>query len=376
MSGAADFVPGETHSFHTQRPAGKPFTFTVQADSHLDLGTSPDVYVRTLRNALADGPDFHIELGDTFMTDKFARYSDAISQYRAQRYYFGSLCHSAPLFFVLGNHDGETGNRLDGTAENMSVWSARTRKLYLPNPYPDTFYTGNNAEQPFIGKLGDYYAWEWGDALFVVLDPFWYTTARRVQGDDYWGRTLGEPQYRWLKTTLETSKAKFKFVLIHHLVGGATREARGGAEAARFFEWGGRDLDGSSTFSTRRPGWDKPIHTLFVDHGVSVVFHGHDHFYARQELDGVVYQLVPQPGNPRYGAPRSAGEYGYRQGELLNGPGYLRVRVTPEQTSVAYVLSVLPDDERDDRKNGQVMARYSIPGRVRAYPTTGGSSTE
>jgi len=29
----------------------------------------------------------------------------------------------------------------------------------------------------------------------------------------------------------------------------------------------------------------------------SAVFKGHDYFYARQELDGIVYQLVPKPLN-------------------------------------------------------------------------------
>ena len=243
----------------------------------------------------------------------------------------------------------------------MTVWSANTRKKFFPNPYPDAFYTGNSALEPFVGKLGDYYAWNWGDALFVVLDPFWYTTARRSRGDDHWGWTLGEAQYRWLEKTLGASKARFKFVFIHHLVGGATPEARGGAEAAAFFEWGGRDLDGSWAFEKRRPGWGRPIHQLLVDSYVSAVFHGHDHFYARQDRDSVVYQLVPQPGNPRYGMPRSAEEYGYRQGELLNGPGYLRVSVLPQRAKVEYVLSVLPGDERFDRQNGQVVAKYSLP---------------
>ena len=35
----------------------------------------------------------------------------------------------------------------------------------------------------------------------------------------------------------------------------------------------------------------------------SIVFHGHDHLYARQDLDGIVYQEVPQPGTPGCEAP-------------------------------------------------------------------------
>ena len=71
--------------------------FTIQADSHLDQGMRPALYERTLANALADQPDFHIDLGDTFMTDKYPNFKDALPQYFAQRYYFGRIAHSAPL---------------------------------------------------------------------------------------------------------------------------------------------------------------------------------------------------------------------------------------------------------------------------------------
>lgn len=60
------------YSFQTARPPGKAFTFTVTADSHLDINTDPAIYQNTLASALADKPDFHIDLGDTFMTEKHA----------------------------------------------------------------------------------------------------------------------------------------------------------------------------------------------------------------------------------------------------------------------------------------------------------------
>ncbi len=63
----------EEHTFHTQRTPGSPFTFTVTSDSHLDENTSGEVYLRTLANALNDAPDFHLELGDTFMTGKYVQ---------------------------------------------------------------------------------------------------------------------------------------------------------------------------------------------------------------------------------------------------------------------------------------------------------------
>jgi len=325
------------YSFHTARPPGSGFTFTVTADSHLDENTDPAVYQRTLANALADKPDFHIDLGDTFMTEKHLNREDAAKQYLAQRFYFGAFCHSAPLFLVLGNHDGESLRGRGREADSLPVWSNMMRKRYFPNPVPDTFFAGNATRHPEAGLLEDCYAWEWGDALFVVLDPYW-STQRQRGGSDLWSQTLGTDQYQWLKRILETSRAKFKFVFIHHLVGGADNQNRGGAEAAPFYEWGGKNADGTDGFAQHRPGWSVPIHRLLVQSRVSVVFHGHDHFYAHQELDGVVCQLVPQTGYPGNGKPpRSTAEYGYLSGTILGSPGHLRVKVSAQRAKVEYV---------------------------------------
>ena len=68
--GSAGFTARDEHTFHTQRPPGSSFTFAIEADPHLDEGCNPDVYRLTLENALADQPDFLIDLGDTFMSDK------------------------------------------------------------------------------------------------------------------------------------------------------------------------------------------------------------------------------------------------------------------------------------------------------------------
>ena len=348
------FAHSDEYTFHTQCATNSPFTFTVQSDSHLDENTSPAVYERTLANVLADRPDFHFELGDTFMTDKYVKPELSQPQYLAQRYYFGLLCHSAPLFFALGNHDGELGNK------GSNVWATQTRKRYIPNPVPDKFYTGNQAVEPSIGNIEDYYAWKWGNSLFVVLDPFRYTTKRSREKKDNWDRTLGRQQYDWLKTTLAKSDARFKFVFLHHLVGGADQSARGGIEAAPFYEWGGKSSDGKDDFGRMRPGWRQPIHAMLVEHGVSIVFHGHDHLFVKQDLDGIVYQEVPQPGYPRFGNVRSAAEYGYLSGEIQGSSGHIRVNVQNKVVRVDYVRSYLPEQETADRKNGEVTYSYLI----------------
>jgi hypothetical protein len=356
-----DWRFGERQAFRLQARRGDVFRFGMQADSHLDYNTDPELYLRCLENVRTDRPDFMIDLGDTFMTDKHRGRETAESQYYAQRYYFGRIGAAIPWFLVLGNHDGESRRLMEGS-DPTALWALNLRKRLYANPEPGAFYTGNREAGMGVGWLQDYYAWEWGDALFVVLDPFWYSPRQRG-GEDNWVRTLGRDQYEWLKHTLEGSRATFRFVFLHHLVGGIGREARGGREAARLYEWGGRDEQGLEGFSERRRGWAMPIHELLVRNRVNAVFHGHDHLYVKEDLDGVVYQSVPQPGHPRYDQTRSAEEYGYRDGTILGSSGYLRVSVDRGSATVEYVRAVLERDEGRDRKNGAVSHRYALTPR-------------
>ncbi len=349
------------YSFHTQRRTGSSFVFDVQADSHLDERTSGDLYRVTLNNELSDKPDFLIDLGDTFMTDKLPvkNKETYLNQYLQQRSYIGTIGHSVPSFLILGNHDGEAGYALDGTGGNIAVLSSQFRKLYFPSPEPDGFYTGNTGNEAFTGPRQNYYAWEWGDALFVVLDPYWYTMTKPGGKTDGWGWTLGDTQYQWLKQTLANSKAPYKFVFAHHLVGGDS-QGRGGTEFASLYEWGGKNTDGTWGFEQHRPGWGTPIHQMLVENNVSAFFHGHDHFFAKQELDGIIYQEVPQPATMSSPKGSPGAEYGYVNGVMLGSPGHLRITVSPESARVDYVQSCLSGDKRCSVENGAVAYSYTL----------------
>ena len=261
------------YSFHTQRAAGSSFTFTVTSDSHIRWdysGKSPsikvDLYERTLTNVAEDHPDFHIDLGDTFFGAESSDPETTKGYYLEQRPFLGLITHSAPLFLVLGN--------LDGTPDNISIWATNARKLYYPNPVPGGFYTGNSNTEPFIegdGLRENYYAWEWGDALFIVLDPYAYTLncphCRRHRGgpasNSGWDWTIGDEQYEWLKQTLDESDATFKFVFAHQTTAGVNLYGRGGIEGAKYYEWGGYEKDGKTWgFTQNRPNWEMPIHDL------------------------------------------------------------------------------------------------------------------
>lgn len=371
--GEATFAAGATRHFHTQRPSGATFRFTMQADSHLDENSDLALYHRTLANVEADAPDFHIDLGDTFMCEKHSEPLSATVQaapdqttvdvrYLYERAHFGLVAHSSPLFLVNGNHDGELGYLLGGAGNDLPTWTTKARKKYYLNPMPDGFYTGDEGDEPFVGERAAWYAWQWGDALFVALDPFWNTKTKT--NADAWGWTLGQKQYAWLQQTLASSKAKYKFVFLHNLVGGLDGQMRGGVEAAPFFEWGGKSADGTLAFAEKRPGWAKPIHELLVDAKVTAVFHGHDHLYAKQELDGIVYQEVPQPSakNTNNGA-MLAKAYHYDAGTVLASTGHLRVTVSPSGVTGEYVRAWLPASETSSRKNGQVDDTWTIPAK-------------
>ena len=338
LAGVKQLTNSPEFSFHTARPSGSSFTFTMTADVHLDEHTSAAVYQQSLANIRADQPDFHIDLGNLFMTDKHATRDEAARQYLAQRFYLGQIGSSVPLFLALGVHDGEASRYDDGSADSLAVWSNAIRKKYFPNPVPDNFFTGNVIPKPPSGLLENYYAWTWGDALFVVLDPYRYSLRSGGRNSDGWAWSLGREQYDWLAKTLAGSKAKYKFIFIHNLLSG-DQASRGGIEIAPFNEWGGRNADGSDGFAQHRPGWPMPVHQLLIHNHVTAVFRAHDNFYARQKLDGILYLMIPQPSFAGDDRIRDLENYGYKRGVFLGNSGHVRVSVSPEKVTVDYLKS-------------------------------------
>ena len=351
-----EYQEGKDRKFRTARRHGECFRFAITADEHLQNkilhGHTQALadYAQTLENVGAADPDFLISLGDFAHPELYQDRDAATSFETVQRYldvrrYIDKICHSVPFYLVLGNHEAEQGWRLDGGRDNLAVRATLARKKVIPNPCPDDFYSGSEDSDPLCGKRENYYAWTWGDALFVVLDPYWHTmrNPKRESGDN-WDWTLGRDQYEWLYQTLHDSEAKWKFVFSHQVTGGTTLYGRGGIECAKYkvkglpsYEWGGEDEEGRDVFAEKRPGWTHgAIHDLLVGEGVTAFFHGHDHLFVHQELDGIVYQECPTPGDEPYSdghGPRGK----YELGHFERSPGFLLVEVCPERVNVDYV---------------------------------------
>ncbi|NDE01214.1 MAG: hypothetical protein EBZ91_05580 [Gammaproteobacteria bacterium] len=354
-------------TFHTARPAGSTFVFAIQGDSHPERERTTfnaDLYRRTLNAAAADQPDFYILMGDDFSIDQYdptnITQSLVESRYTLQRPYLGIIGKRAPLFLLNGNHEQAARYLLDGTPNNPAVWAQNSRNALFSQPAPDNFYSGNAEQVTHIGLLRNYFSWTWGDALFVVIDPYWASpvavdnifgsTTKRA---NLWDVTHGDAQYLWLKNTLEKSTAKYKFVFAHHVMG----TGRGGIELAGLYEWGGKNPNGTTEFSVRRPTWTAPIHQLMAANKVKIFFQGHDHIWVRQQLDGVTYQTLPQPADPNYAFDN---EDAYQSGDKLPNSGYARVTVSPNGVKVEYVRMYLPADEGPGKTSGTVAYSYTV----------------
>ena len=330
------FLPRREGSFTTRRAQGESFVFAVTSDIHYyQIRTNEehkDVLRRTLLNIKEDSPDFHIDLGDSFCTD-YAIVKDSFHdinsqkagyvRYQELRTFFDGIHRSLPFFFVLGNHEGELGFNFG----ELAHWSEKARLLFIPNPYNSTYPEGGGSKE-------NYYAFTWGDALFVMLDPYRYTTSEPTgYGNSVDDWTLGTEQRQWLRRTLENSDAQYTFIFIHHLVGGCVPYGRGGGRCADRGEWGA------------------VIHPLLVEHNVDIVFHGHDHAFADETKDGIRYTLVPVPHS---GETEWAMENYYSRFTLRHNPGHLSVTVDPVDDCVAvqYIQSAV-------KNNGEIVHCYS-----------------
>lgn len=361
--------------FHTQRYFDEQFNFAVIADTHFsDPGSyQQEVFAATRSNMIQaahndPGLDFFVDLGDTFMGGKFEPISSLSSSLYSNVFQqYSPIAGTAPLFLVNGNHDGEIGAfvphlKSGATAEEIAaslpLTFARLRNKYFLNPSAGGFYSGNKeVKYSSVGELKNYYAWNWGNSFFAVLDPYWYTMTH-VRNSP-WEWTLGKAQYMWLSQVVELTPAVFKFVFIHQFVGGVFGTARGfdggGDESfAKYFEWGGLDpLSGLDEFEQRRPGWEHgPIHQMFVKFQVSVVFRGHDHLYHLGQLDGVFYNTLPKTSVGEY-SNQNVGwtERGYQPGEVTLTSGHTDVQVTQSQATVSMRSS----------KTNEILHQFVVP---------------
>jgi hypothetical protein len=328
----------------TARQPGSAFTFALLADSHiqprnpLPTGTTvgDDFFgfdEKTLLSVAGDmgasNPDFLIHLGDMLdyhlfgFNDPPPDRSWSRLAYLNYRRLLGDTLGHAAHFAVIGNWEGEDGFL---TPEEIARSSSQ-RLLYLPGPHSDTYPQAGSSNQ-------DYYAFTWGDALMVVLNVMTYTPTAHLLGlkpglPDDW--TLGADQRAWLEQTLASASSKWRFLFIHHTVGGAA----GDADNSAYGRGGGR---------AARVGEQSVIHDMMLKYGVQIFFYGHDHVFTDMTVDGIHYTL---PGSA--GAPWKFDKAVTGYAQSWPDSGYGKVQVSQDRVQVDFVAL-----------GGQVLASYTI----------------
>ena len=157
----------------TQRPPGASFSFAMVSDTHVGAEstfTNQGVPATLSAASVAIGaaaPDFMVNLGDVL---DFHQYgfnepppdtSIARAAYLNYRSLLADTTANAAHYEVLGGWDSEAGCDTPDEVDR----SRSQRLLYVPGPDPATYPEGGSTFE-------NYYAFTWGDALFVMLDVF------------------------------------------------------------------------------------------------------------------------------------------------------------------------------------------------------------
>jgi hypothetical protein len=332
-AGAAEVV--YAGSAVTQRRAGDPFAFALLSDSHIGPHATFSnqgnwCTLAAVGQAVgAASPDFMINLGDMLDFHEFGFNqpppdgSYTSLAYRNYRALLGDVLGHAAHFPVIGNWEGE-----DGWFSPEDIARSRQARLVnMPGPRPTTYPESGSTAQ-------DYYAFTWGDALFVVLNVMSYTPTPHLLGTgegapDDW--TLGAAQLEWLSSTLAAATSKWRFLFIHHPVGGAA----GNPEDSAYGRGGGR---------AAHVGEQATVHDWMLKSGAQIFFYGHDHVFTDMTVDGIHYS---EPGNAGAIWTFSSSLTGYEQSWLESG--WARVAVGPDVVEVT-ALSM----------SGEVLYRYQV----------------
>jgi 3',5'-cyclic AMP phosphodiesterase CpdA len=112
-----------------------------------------------------------------------------------------------------------------------------------------------------------WYSFDYGNAHFVGLEV-----------DGYASTAPGSAQMLWLANDLAQTRQRWKVVFFH----------------APFYSSGAHGGD------PQVPQLRAALEPLFIQHGVDLVFNGHDHDYERSVAHGVVYIVAGGGGAPLY----------------------------------------------------------------------------
>jgi predicted phosphodiesterase len=238
-----------------------------------DNRSGDDVYRKLVSMIVERKPDFVINVGDMIATPGDTR--------QWTGFWDMSRPITMPYFLSVGNHD----------VHSMVPLSEKIYKEQVDLP-------GNEL----------YYSFRAGKSLFIVLDSC-------LDGQE---KKVTDEQYRWLEGVLATSSQQHTFIFIHHPL---FPEKYAGTHH-------GNDLD-------RYPAERDRFQSLLVRSNVDALFAGHEHYYSRKTIDGIMHIISGGGGAPLYAIEEAGGFYhfvvvtvdgGTVSGEVVDIKGKVRDR--------------------------------------------------
>ncbi|MCJ7565474.1 MAG: metallophosphoesterase [Candidatus Aminicenantes bacterium] len=315
---------------------------------------------KALRYILAsEDPDFFVNLGDSNGIGANYRWENwglpfknlteqdydyiAKTLWLRSRKAFSAVTPNMPVFWTLGNHDGDES--WNGARFRAKYW----RQKLFTSPSQTTHPEGGHPD-------GNYYAFSWGadqdnrgGAQFIMLDVtgFCGNVPKKIEE---W--TLGAEQLRWFEDVLSKNDPELSFACFHHVLGGWPG---GSTEEENSYSYGRGPLFTANDYA----GYADPnkveqvkLTDLGKRYGLRGFIFGHDHIFKvqkigdganRKELYGIVCGSTKYIGD----TPWWQGTYwkkhygnGFKSNPDFWGPsGITRLTIKSDQTKVDYICT-------------------------------------
>ena len=394
------WVESRIQQVRTAPAPGNEFQIALLADSHYERVRrfNQDVvnFRVTRAAAMNSDVDFAIFLGDEALVHYIDDDAEAMTPQQARirwrdwRRACVELLESTPSFLVLGNHEGEAGYYRDFRGDEndrdpvpLLRWGTAARKDYFLNPTATTYPEGGENhgwvdDGPKTDRvellaansspLENYYAWTWGDALFVVLDVQRYTRLGETTPTDVEQWTLGPDQMGWLEQTLVGSSAKWKIIVAHHVLGGYKFDLQG-------YDYDLTYVYGRGGAHYANVGEQAQITRLMKKYGAQFFLYGHDHVFAHQQTEGIHFICCGRTTflqDEWWHTPGWIEAYGSATArdpnDFYGALGYVRLTVAPGSVRIEYIRTAQDRNgvENVDTPIGQVAYCFELTedGRV------------
>ncbi len=203
-----------------------------------DNRSGDGIYKKLVSMIVERRPDFVVNTGDMITTPG--------SRQDWAKFWEMSKPVTVPYFLTVGNHD----------AYSKVPLSEKKYKEEVDLP-------GNEL----------YYSFVAGNSLFIVLDSCLDDQEKKITGE----------QLKWLEGVLAASRQKHKFVFLHHPL----------------YTDPGKGHHAHDSIDKYPDSRDR-LEALFAKSGVDAVFAGHEHYYERRTVDGIIHIITGGGGAPLY----------------------------------------------------------------------------